>query len=112
MTDTETISSWKGGSGSLLKADCHSSNTGAATEIIEQVRARLAKADDRIAALQSELRKKHLSVRSLFSDDFPTEEVAKIKELVWTFHRGLPGGCQCNLCGEVERSRREIEGLL
>ena len=80
--------------------------------IIKQVRAELAKADERIATLESELRKRQATIKRLLSDDLlSSEELTELKELVWQFHRSLPGGCTCNVCLEVEQSRTELEGF-
>ena len=113
MKNTQTISDWTTRFASVAKSDRKSSRIEASSEVIERVRAKFAKMDHRIATLQSELNKKQATVTALLSDDIRTnEELAELKELVWTFHRGLPDGCKCNICTEVERSQTELKGLL
>ena len=63
MNSTQTISDWTTRFASVLKADSRS--TEASNEVIEQVRAKLAKADDRIASLESDL--KHASLSALLA---------------------------------------------
>ena len=112
MKNTQTISDWTNRFASVVKADRSGSSVEASNEVIEQIRAKLTKADDRIATLQSELKKKQASVSALLVDDVrSSEELAELKEMVWTSHRGLTEGCKCNICVEVERSRTELEGL-
>ena len=80
--------------------------------IIEKLRAELAKAKDRIATLESELATNRTALTRLLADDLRTcEELAQLQEVIWGYHRGLPGGCTCEVCLEVEQSRREIGGL-
>ena len=113
MKDTQTISDWTTSFASVVKADHNSNSTEASNEVIGQVRAELAKADERIATLESELGKRQATIKRLLSDDLlSSEEVTELKELVWQFHRGLPGGCTCYVCLEVEQSRKELEGLI
>ncbi len=87
--------------------------TGRAPENIEKLRAELATAKDRIATLESKLASKREAVSRLLADDLRTcEELARLQEMIWGYHRGLPGRCTCDVCVEVEQSRRESRGLI
>ena len=87
--------------------------TGPAPENIEQLRAKLAKAEERVATLESELVRKRQALNRLLSDDLQTsQELAELQEMIWAYHQGLPGDCACDVCANVERSRRELEGLI
>ena len=112
MNGTQTISGWTTRFASVLKADSRS--TEASNEVIEQVRAKLAKADDRIASLESDLKMKQASLSALIAEDArSSEEIGELKELLRASHSNRPeGGCECNICVEVELSRTELEGLL
>ncbi len=113
MKNSQTILDWTTSVAPVVKTDRNSSITETSNEVIEQIRVRLAKTDAQIATLQSELKKKQASVSTLLSDDVRNnEELAELKELLWTSHRGLPDGCKCKFCAEVERSRTELDGLL
>ena len=113
MKETQTVSHQMSRFASGVKTERNSSRAEASDEDIKQVRSELAKVDARIATLQSELEKKQASINALLTDDVRSnEEIADLKELVWTFHRGLPDACKCDNCVEVERSRTELEGLL
>ena len=100
-----------------MKANIEKSGVGRGFETdaknIEQARATLGKADERIETLESELRKKQATIRRLLSDDaLSSEELAELKELVWLFHLGLPDSCECEICAEVEQSRRELRRII
>ena len=76
------------------------------TEIVEQLRAELATANERIEALESELTKGRKTISRFLGDDAETsEELAELKQMIWRAHRGLPGGCKCDICDEVDQSR-------
>ena len=78
-----------------------------------ELRAELATAKDRIATLESELANKREVVSRLLADDLRTcEELAQLQEMIWGYHRGRPGRCTCDVCVEVEQSRREIGGSI
>ena len=82
------------------------------TEIVEHLRAELATANKRIEALESELTKARKTISRLLADDVrSSEELAELKQLIWRAHRGLPGGCKCDICDEVDQSRSELGGF-
>ncbi len=82
------------------------------TEIVEHLRAELATANERIEALESELTKARKTISRLLADDLrSSEELAELKEMIWRAHRGLPGGCKCDICDEVYQSRSELGGF-
>ena len=113
MKNTQTISDWTTRFTSVGKSHRKSGRIEAPHEVLDQVRTKFAEMDNRIATLQSELTKKQATVSALLANDVRTnEELAELKKLIWTFHLGLPEGCKCNVCAEVERSRTELQGLL
>ena len=79
----------------------------------------LLKADERIAALESELKdldselkQKEAAIDRMLLDDVRMcEELTELQETLWYHHRGLPS-CECNICNEVQRYRREVEGVV
>ena len=80
-------------------------------ENIEQVRATLAKADQRIATLESKLREKQATIKRLLSDDARSnEELANLKEMISLNHSSRSAFCECDICTEVERSHAELRG--
>lgn len=86
--------------------------TGRAPDTIETLRVELARARDRIEALEADLARKQKSISRLLADDIQTcEELAELQRIIWGYHRGLSGGCECAICTEVERSRREMGDL-
>ena len=87
--------------------------TGRARENVEKLVAELATAKARITALESKLSSQQAALSRLLADDLRTcEELVELQKMIWGYHRALPGGCQCNICVEVEQSRRELEGLI
>ncbi len=85
---------------------------GRAPDNIERLRAELATAKDRIAALESELAGGQKALSRLLADDLQTcEELVELQQMIWGYHRALPGGCECSICGEVEQGQRELKGL-
>ena len=73
----------------------------------------LAKADERIASLESELVRNRAALNLLLADDLQQcEELAELQNVIWGYHRGLPGDCECNICVEVEQRQRELKGLI
>ena len=83
------------------------------SEIVEYLRAELATANQRIEALESELTKGRKTISRLLADDLrSSEELADLKEMIWRAHRGLPGGCKCDICDEVDQSRSELGGFI
>ena len=87
--------------------------TGRAPENIEKLVAALATAKARITALESKLASKQMAVSRLLAGDLQIcEELAELQNMIWSYHRGLPGGCECNICAEIEQSRRKLEGLI
>ena len=104
-----------GNNGLSLAAESYdkSDGTGAADWVIRQLRATLAKADDRIAILESELAGKQGALNRLLADDLQTcEELAELQKMIWGYHRGLPGDCECDICVEVEQRQRELKSLM
>ena len=73
--------------------------TGRASEKAEKLSAELAIAKARITAVESQLASKQ-------------EELAELQEMIWDHHHWLPGGCECHVCLAVERSRKELQGLI
>ena len=60
-----------------------------------RLRATLVKADERVATLESELARVRATLRLLLADDLRTcEELAELQEMIWGYHRGLPGSCE------------------
>ena len=85
---------------------------GRALSNTESLVAELKTAKARIAALESKLASNKESLGRLLADDLRTcEELTELQKTIWGYHRALPGGCDCSVCGEVERSQRELEGL-
>ena len=81
-------------------------------KVVEQFQAELALAESRITTLESELRDNREAIFRLLADDVRnSEEIVQLKEMVWSSHRGLPDGCECDVCLEVEQSRTELGGL-
>ena len=81
-------------------------------EFIEQLENELGTATERIATLESELTNGQKTISHLLADDLRnSEENAQLKEMIWTFHQGPSGDCECNVCAEVEQSRTELGGL-
>ena len=96
-----------------MKSSSEGRGLGAHPNLIEKLRAELTRATDRIATLESELTSKREALSRLLADDLRTcEELAECQKMIWGYHRGLPGSCECNTCAEVEQSRRELEGLV
>ena len=80
---------------------------------MKKPRAKLTTDKDRIVQLESELVRSRATLSRLLADDLRTcEELAELQKEIWGYHRGLPGGCECNVCLEVEQSQRELEGLI
>ncbi len=85
--------------------------TGRAPDDLEQLAAALSAANVRIAELESELEGKQAALSRLLGEDLRTcEELAELQKMIWGYHRTLPGGCDCDVCKEVERSHAELEG--
>ena len=115
MTPTEKTSL------SLTTEPCaESDGTDLSNEVIEPLGTLLAKADERIASLESELLRNREALVSnraalnlLLTDDLQTcEELAELQNVIWGYHRGLPGDCECNICVEVEQRQRELKGFI
>ena len=86
---------------------------GLAQENVEQLAAELTTAKSEITALRSELASKQAALSRLLADDLRTcDELAVLQKIIWGYHRGLPGGCDCMVCDEVERGQRELDGLI
>ena len=85
----------------------------AEVEIVQKLRAELATANESIEALESELTKGRKTISRLLADDVRTcEELAELQEMIWGYHRGLPAGCTCDICVEVEQIGRQIGGFI
>ncbi len=95
-----------------MKNSLKGTGTGRVPENIEKLRADLTTANQLIQALESELTKAQETTSRLLADDVrSSEEIAELKQLIWQSHRGLPGGCKCDICDEVDQSRSELEGF-
>ena len=80
---------------------------------LQRLQANLAKADQKIATLTSELERKQASVSALlFVDLRSSAELARLIKLVWQIHNEGLGGCSCDVCAEFDQSRNELAGLL
>ncbi len=78
----------------------------------QQLRAELAAAGDRIARLESRLASTGEALDRVLADDLRAcEELAALQKMIWGYHRGLPDGCKCPVCEEVERSKKELRDL-
>ena len=85
----------------------------AAVEIVQKLQAELTTANERVEALESELTKGRKTISRLLADDVRTcEELAELQEMIWGYHRGLPAGCTCDICVEVEQIGRQIGGFI
>ena len=74
--------------------------------------AKLADANKRIAALESELDSKREALTQLLAEDLRmSEDLAELQKFIWGYHRGLPGGCDCAVCAEVKQSHREARNI-
>ena len=57
--------------------------------------------------------KKQSVINRLLSDDAQSsEKVAELLEIIRDLHRKTLGGCQCDICTEVEQSQKELEGVI
>ena len=82
----------------------------AQAEIVQHLQAELAAANERIEALESELTKSRKTISGLLADDVRTsEELVELQEMIWGYHCGLPVGCTCDICVEVDQSRSALE---
>ena len=87
--------------------------TGRATVDTAQMAQALSVAKAQIAALESRCESKQEALRRLLAEDLKRcEELALLQKVIWGYHRALPGGCDCSVCVEVERSHQELEGLM
>ena len=78
-----------------------------------QVRDALARANERIAVIESQLANYREALSRLLADDLQTcNELAELQKIIWAYHRGLPGDCECDFCLEAEQSQRELEALI
>ncbi len=95
-----------------MKRYTKSSGSPAQTESVERLSSELANANERIKVLESELTKEQESIQRLLAADVrSSEEVAELMQTIWQSHRRVHGGCKCDICGEVDQSRIELEGL-
>ena len=84
-----------------------------ADERIATLETVLKEKDETIATLETVLKEKEGTIGQLLIDDLETcEELAELQAMVWDDHSGAPGGCTCKVCGEVEQSQRELAGII
>ena len=82
-------------------------------QAIGQVRDALARADERISVLESLLASNRGALSRLLADDLQTcDELTELQKIIWGYHRGLPGDCECDICLEAEQSQRELKALI
>ncbi len=86
--------------------------TGRIPTIIDRLATALTRAEAQIAVLESDLTNNQAALSGLLANDVrSSEELAQLQKIIRSFHRWLPGGCGCTVCGEVERSQQELRGL-